>query len=89
MGAEVLLISTDNLPSLREFASQQGLSYSLLSDFVDRSTAEKYGVLNKERGIASRTTFVIDQAGRIQHIEEGPDAVDPAGAMTACQRLKK
>lgn len=89
MGAEILLISTDNVPSLREFASQQGVSYAMLSDFLDRSTAEKYGVLIKERGIASRATFVIDQAGRIQHIEEGTDAVDPAGAMTACERLRK
>jgi peroxiredoxin len=84
-----MLISTDNVPSLREFAGKLGVSYPLLSDFATRSTAKAYGVLMEGRGMASRTTFVIDKAGRIQHIEEGKDAVDPTGALTACQRTKR
>jgi len=84
-----MLISTDNVPSLKEFASQTAASYPMLSDFATRSTAKAYGVLMEGRGMASRTTFVIDKEGRIQHIEEGGDAVDPTGALTACQRTKK
>ena len=83
---EVLLISTDNVPSLRFWAGELGVSFPLLSDFVDRKVVESYGVLMKERGIASRTTFVIGKDGRIQHIEEGGDAIDPTGALTACKR---
>jgi peroxiredoxin len=85
----VILISTDNVPSLREWAGQLGASYALGSDFVDRKVAKAFGVLNEERGIANRTTFVIDTEGKIQQIEEGGDAMDPTGALTACQRVKK
>jgi len=84
-----LLISTDNLPSLRAFAGQLGVSYPLLSDFADRKVAKAYGVLNEERGIANRTTFVIGLDGRIQEIIEGREALDPTGALQACRRISK
>jgi alkyl hydroperoxide reductase subunit AhpC len=54
-----------------------------------RKVSASYGVLNPERGIANRTTFVIDTEGKIQHIEEGSSANDPNGAAGACSRLKK
>jgi alkyl hydroperoxide reductase subunit AhpC len=47
-----------------------------------------YGVLIPERGIANRSTFVVDKEGRIQHIEQGSTAIDPTAAETACSRLK-
>jgi len=64
------------------------VSYSLLSDFAKRQASKDYGVLMEEHGIASRATFVIDKEGRIQHIEEGGGAIDPAGALTACSRRR-
>jgi peroxiredoxin Q/BCP len=85
----VVLISTDNVPSLREWAGKLGVSYALASDFTTRSTAKAYGVLMEERGIASRTTFVIGKDGTIQHIDEGKAALDPTGALTACKRVRK
>jgi alkyl hydroperoxide reductase subunit AhpC len=60
----------------------------MLSDFM-RKTSEAYGVLIADRGIANRTTFVVDSDGKIQHIEEGSGAIDITGAATACSRLKK
>jgi len=87
-GAEVFLVSTDNLPTLQHWAGEIGASYAMLSDFM-RKASRDYGVLIEERGIASRTTFVIDGEGRIQHIEEGSAAIDPTGALNACTRLKK
>ncbi len=88
-GAQVLGISTDNAPTLRHWAEEHlKASYPLLSDFMRKVSAE-YGVLVPERGVANRTTFVIDTAGRIQHIEEGTAAVDPTGAAEACQRIRK
>ena len=83
-----MLISTDNAPTLRHWAGELNLSYPMLSDFM-RTTAKKYGVLNAERGIAGRATFVVDANGVIQHIEEGRTAVDPNGALGACNRVKK
>lgn len=48
-----------------------------------------YGVLNADMMIANRTTFVIDPDGKIQHIDEGKEAIDPTGALTACKRVRK
>lgn len=87
-GAQVLAISTDNAPTLRHWADEHlKSSYPLLSDFM-RKVSAAYGVLVPDRGVANRTTFVIDTEGRIQHIEEGSAAVDPGGAATACKRIR-
>jgi peroxiredoxin len=48
---------------------------------------KEYGVLGANY-LANRTTFVIDQTGKIVSIEEGSSAIDPTGAVTACSRLK-
>jgi peroxiredoxin len=87
-GAQVFGISTDNIPSQRRFAEDLKLSFPLLSDFM-RKVSKQYGVLIEERGMANRSTFVIDREGRIQHIEEGKSAIDITGAETACRRIRK
>jgi peroxiredoxin len=88
MGAQVFGISTDNAPTLRHWAEEHlKTTFPLLSDF-QRTTAQAYGILAPS-GVASRTTFVIDKEGKIQHIEEGSAAIDPTGATTACSRLGK
>src|ERR1700691_2767279 len=90
-GAEtqVFGISTDNIPSQKEFADKNKLTFPLLSDFAKRQVSAEYGVLFVDRGFANRATFVIDAEGRIQHIEEGNGAIDPTGAETACARIHK
>src|SRR5689334_17083551 len=87
MDAQVFGISTDNIPSLKEFAEKNKLAFPLLSDFSKREVAKEYGVLIPDAGVANRATFVIDKDGKIQHIEEGKTAVDPTGAETACSRM--
>jgi len=84
---EVFGISTDNVPSLKEFAEKVKASFPMLSDFAKREVSAKYGVLMPDRGMANRATFVIDTEGKIEHIEEGSGAIDPTGAETACSRL--
>ena len=84
---QVFMISTDNIPSQREFASKIGATFPLLSDFAKRQVARDYGVLIENAGVANRATFVVDKEGKIQHIEEGKTAIDPTGAATACSRL--
>ena len=86
---KVFGISTDNIPSLKEFSDKLKLTFPLLSDFSKRQVAAEYGVLFADRGFANRATFVIDPEGRIQHIEEGNTALDPTGAETACARIHK
>ena len=88
MGAEVFGISTDNLPTLRHWAEELKTSFAMLSDFM-RKVSTSYGILIADRGFASRTTFVVDMEGRIQHIEEGSSAIDPTAAETACSRIRK
>jgi len=86
---QVIGISTDNLPTLRHWSDEHlKASFPLASDFMRKVTAA-YGVLMADRGVASRTTFVIDKDGRIQHIEEGGAALDPNGALQACKRIRK
>ncbi len=89
MDAQVIGVSTDNLPSLKYWAENVlSAKVPLGSDFM-RKVSTSYGVLQPERGIANRATFVIDTAGKIQFIEEGSQAVDISGAQNACSRLKK
>ena len=84
---KVFGISTDNIPSQKEFAEKLKLTFPLLSDFSKRQVSAEYGVLFADRGFANRATFVIDKEGRIQHLEEGNTAIDPTGAETACARI--
>src|SRR6266542_3400178 len=85
---QVFGISTDNIPSQKEFADKLKVSFPMLSDFAKRQVSKEYGVLMEDRGIANRATFVIDPEGKIDHIEEGSVAIDPTGAETACNRMK-
>jgi peroxiredoxin len=78
-------ISTDNTPSQKEFATKLSLPFPLLSDFVDRKVAEKYGVLIAAKGYANRVSFVIDKEGKITYIETGK--LDINGTDDACSRL--
>jgi peroxiredoxin len=74
------------LPTLQRWAEHLELGFPLLSDSA-RKVTSAYGVLDLTRGIARRTTLVIDKEGWIRHMEVGSDALDPAGAITACSRL--
>ncbi len=88
-GAQVIGITTDNLPSQSHWAKEVlKLEFPLGSDFM-RTVSKQYGVLIEQSGIANRATFVVDSDGIIQHIEEGKTALDPNGAALACSRVKK
>ncbi len=88
-GAQVFGISTDSLPSLNHWATEHIKStFPMLSDFSTRETVKKYGIL-LPNGMAGRFTFVVDADGKVQHIDQGPAAIDVTGAVTACSRLKK
>jgi len=81
---QILGISVDSPFANKRFAEDLGISYPLLSDF-HRTVSRLYGVLDEERGVARRTTFVIDRQGIIRYIEQGASAIDPTGAYRACQ----
>lgn len=59
-------ISCDPMFSLRAWADQEGYFFPLLSDFWPHGqVARAYGVLDDERGMARRGTFLVDPAGRV------------------------
>lgn len=81
-GTQVLGISMDSLDTQKKFAESLKLTFPLLADKGGR-TAATYGV--KGALWANRTTFVIDETGRITAIFKGKDAVDPAPTVAACK----
>ena len=80
--AQVLGVSLDSLETQTRFAGSLKLPFPLLSD-KGGTAAKAYGV----KGLlwASRTTFVIDESGKITAIFEGKEAIDPAAALSACK----
>src|ERR1035437_7483697 len=80
---KVFGISTDNTPSQKEFAAKNNVQFPLLSDFAKSQVSTDYGVLLPDSGVANRSTFVIDKAGKIVYIEQGNTAIDPTGAEAA------
>ena len=69
-GVEILPISVDSSPSLKEFKNKLQMKTELLSDFK-REISRAYGVLNEERFFSNRAYFLIDKEGRVRwsHVE--------------------
>jgi peroxiredoxin Q/BCP len=63
------MASVDPLEENVKFAEQEQADFPLLSD-PTKEVATKYGVLNPERGYASRWTFYIGKDGRILAIDK-------------------
>jgi peroxiredoxin len=72
-GVEVLPISVDAVPSLKEFKAKYGLKTELLSD-LRRDASRAYGVLREDTFASQRAYFLIDRDGvvRWSHVEEHP-----------------
>ena len=61
---QLLAVSCDPVFALRAFADRDGLTFPLLSDFWPHGeVAQRYGVLNADRGCAERATFIVDRDG--------------------------
>jgi peroxiredoxin len=69
-GVEILPISVDSVPTLREFKNKLQMKTELLSDFK-RDISRAYGVLNDDRFYSNRAYFLIDKDGRVSwaHVE--------------------
>jgi mycoredoxin-dependent peroxiredoxin len=62
---DILPISVDSVPALREFKNKLQMKTELLSDFR-REISRAYGVLNEERFFSNRAYFLIDKKGRVR-----------------------
>ena len=81
--AQVLGISKDDLETQTKFHDSLSLPFPLLSDPEGKVT-KAFGVDKGE--YADRVTFVIGKDGVVKQVIEGRDAIDPAGALSACTR---
>ncbi len=63
----VIGISTDNVSAQKQFTDKEKLNFPLFADSEKKVTGA-YGVLNAQRGVASRVTFVIDKQGIVRKI---------------------
>jgi mycoredoxin-dependent peroxiredoxin len=66
----LLGVSGDSTFCHAEFARARAIAFPLLSD-VHRAAIRAYGVLDEERNVASRSTFVIDRDGLLRWGQAG------------------
>jgi peroxiredoxin len=86
---EVLPISVDSVPTLREFRAKHGMCVHLLSDFK-RAVSRRYGVLREQDFFSERAYFLIDKQGILRwgHVEASlEDRRDDAELLRRIQAL--
>ena len=89
LDAEILAVSVDSLFTLDKFKAEQGLNFTLLSDFNKR-VSRKYESYYKDfvlgmKGVSKRSAFVIDKKGIVQYAE----VLDSAGDLPNFEAVKK
>ena len=72
-GVQILPVSVDAVPSLKEFKKKYDMKVELLSDFK-REASRAYGVLREDTFYAQRSYFLVDKQGilRWAHVETVP-----------------
>lgn len=87
-GVEILPISVDSVPSLREFKNKLHMKTELLSDFK-RDISRAYGVLNDDKFYSNRAYFLIDTSGVVKwsHIESNNSARRENSEILAAMKL--
>ncbi len=78
--AQVFGISVDSPQTLAKFKAEQGLNFTLLSDF-NKDASNAYGALYDNfigwmKGVSKRSAFIIDKEGVIQYAEVLENAGD-------------
>lgn len=93
LGAQVLGISIDSVPSHRAFAKSLGGidTYPLLADFHPKGEVSRaYGVYQEDVGFAERAIFVVDRAGVVRFIDvhEGGEQPDDEQILEKLRELQ-
>jgi mycoredoxin-dependent peroxiredoxin len=82
-GVEVLGVSMDSPYANKAFGESLGVKFRLLSD-RDGAVARAYGILHQEKMVARRTTYLIDESGKVTRMRQDDEAVDPTAIIEAC-----
>jgi glutaredoxin-dependent peroxiredoxin len=88
LDAQILAVSVDSLFTLDKFKMAEKFNFPLLSDF-NKTVCRAYGAFYEEfvldmRGVAKRSTFVIDKEGVVQYAE----VLESAGDLPNFQAVK-
>ena len=90
-GVEVLTVSMDLPFAQARFCSSEKIEgLRTLSDHVSRSLGMNWGLLIKELGLLTRAVAVVDQDGRLAHLEVVPEITnhpDYDAALGAVRKL--
>jgi mycoredoxin-dependent peroxiredoxin len=64
-GTEVLPISVDSVPTLKEFKAKERIGVDLLSDFK-REVSRAYGTLLEDKFFSNRAYVLVDAGGKVR-----------------------
>lgn len=79
----MIAISTDDAETSKRFRESLKAPYHFVAD--DKATVVKlFDVKVFIFTMAKRVTFVVGPGRKILSVQEGSDAIDPSGAVTAC-----
>ncbi len=76
-------VSFDTMESHKKFSEKYKLPFILLAD-TDRKIARSFGIIDGNRPVAPRVTFIIGKDGRIAHLIS---KVDPATHSTEVRAI--
>ncbi|MFB4316105.1 peroxiredoxin [Actinomadura sp. 21ATH] len=69
-GTQILGVSADHVFALKAWSLDEGYSFPLLSDYWPHGeVADRYGVFDRDRGMALRGTFLVDKRGTTRFTE--------------------
>lgn len=72
-GVKLLAVSVDTKYTLRAYARAENYDFDLLADFWPHgAVAQAYGVFDPERGMAGRSTFLVDANGVVADVFSTP-----------------
>jgi peroxiredoxin Q/BCP len=73
----------DDLQTQKKFAESLKLPFPLLAD-PSGTVTRAYDVLLPDENVPDRVTFIIKN-GKVTKVLTGKDALDPTGALVACE----
>lgn len=79
----MIAISTDDAQTSKRFRESLKAPYHFVAD--EKATVVKaFDVKTFLLTLAKRVTFVVGPGRKVLSVQEGSDALDPSGAVTAC-----
>ncbi len=86
---KILTMSMDLPFAQKRWCGAAGVdAVQTLSDYMDASFGEAYGVLIKELRLLARAVFVVDPGGKVLHVEYVPDITHEPDYQKALDAVK-